>query len=150
LPFLHAAERDGWHHLVTGDELWFSSMHHHVACGRYREIMWWQNRDMIFRAKRLCLRLYGIPAASMLSTDSQIIPKWTATILYQIYLFRSNKRSFLEEGRRMKDDFWFILTITQFTQVGFQQIGLKNTVFSACHTHRIHVIWPLVISTCFL
>jgi hypothetical protein len=21
LPFLHAAERDGWHHLVTGDEL---------------------------------------------------------------------------------------------------------------------------------
>jgi hypothetical protein len=23
LPFLHAAERDGWHHLVTGDESWF-------------------------------------------------------------------------------------------------------------------------------
>jgi hypothetical protein len=22
LPFLHAAERDGWHHLVTGDESW--------------------------------------------------------------------------------------------------------------------------------
>jgi hypothetical protein len=23
VPFLHAAERDDWHHLVTGDELWF-------------------------------------------------------------------------------------------------------------------------------
>jgi hypothetical protein len=23
LPFLHAVQRDGWHHLVTGDESWF-------------------------------------------------------------------------------------------------------------------------------
>jgi hypothetical protein len=23
LPFLHTAKRDGWHHLVTGDESWF-------------------------------------------------------------------------------------------------------------------------------
>jgi hypothetical protein len=23
LPFLHDAERDSWHHLVTGDESWF-------------------------------------------------------------------------------------------------------------------------------
>jgi hypothetical protein len=23
LPFLHAVERDGWHHLVTDDESWF-------------------------------------------------------------------------------------------------------------------------------
>jgi hypothetical protein len=23
LPFLYAAQRDGWHHLVTGDESWF-------------------------------------------------------------------------------------------------------------------------------
>jgi histone-lysine N-methyltransferase SETMAR len=23
LPFLHIAERDGWHHFVTGDESWF-------------------------------------------------------------------------------------------------------------------------------
>jgi hypothetical protein len=23
LPLLHAAKRDGWHHLVTGDESWF-------------------------------------------------------------------------------------------------------------------------------
>jgi hypothetical protein len=23
LPFLHAAERDCWHHLVTGDKSWF-------------------------------------------------------------------------------------------------------------------------------
>jgi hypothetical protein len=24
LPFLHAVERDSWHHLVTDDESWFS------------------------------------------------------------------------------------------------------------------------------
>jgi hypothetical protein len=35
----------------------------------------------------------------------------------------------------MKNDLWFISTIALFTQVGFQQIGLTNTVFSACHTH---------------
>jgi hypothetical protein len=23
LPFLHAAERDGWHHIVIDDESWF-------------------------------------------------------------------------------------------------------------------------------
>jgi hypothetical protein len=23
LPLLHAAQRDGWHHLVTGDKTWF-------------------------------------------------------------------------------------------------------------------------------
>jgi hypothetical protein len=48
----------------------FSSIHHHVACGHYRVMIWSQKRDMIFRAKSLCLRLYRIPAASMLSTDS--------------------------------------------------------------------------------
>jgi hypothetical protein len=31
LPFLHAAERDGWHHHMTRDESWFSTIYHHVA-----------------------------------------------------------------------------------------------------------------------
>jgi hypothetical protein len=51
LPFLHIAERDGWRHLVTDNESCFSLIHHHVACGRYREMIWSQNRDLIFRAK---------------------------------------------------------------------------------------------------
>jgi hypothetical protein len=38
LPFLHAAEHDRWHHLVIGAKSWFSSIHHHVACGLCREI----------------------------------------------------------------------------------------------------------------
>jgi hypothetical protein len=29
----------------------FSSIHHHVACGRYREMIWSQDWDLIFRAK---------------------------------------------------------------------------------------------------
>jgi hypothetical protein len=46
-----------------------------------------------------------------------------------------NKWSFLDDGRRIKKDCWFISTIAQFTQVGLQQIGLKNTTFAACQTH---------------
>jgi hypothetical protein len=35
---IHTAERDDWHHLVIGDESWFSSRHHHVACELCREM----------------------------------------------------------------------------------------------------------------
>jgi hypothetical protein len=118
----------------------FSSIHYHIACVRYREMMWSQNRDMIFRAKSLCLRLYGIPAASMLSTDSQIISKWTASISRQIYLFRSNNRSFLEEGRCMKDDLWFISTIALFTQVDLNRLAWR-TQYSPYATPTVFT-WP--------
>jgi hypothetical protein len=30
-PFLHAAERDCWHRLVTDDEFWFYLKHYRVA-----------------------------------------------------------------------------------------------------------------------
>jgi hypothetical protein len=40
--------------------------------------------------------------------------------------FHLNKQSFLDEGRRIKNDLWFISIIALFTQVGFQQIGLKK------------------------
>jgi hypothetical protein len=49
-----------------------------------------------------------------------------------------------------ENNLWFISTIVLFTQIGFQQIGLKNTVFSACHINHIHIIWSLLTSTCFL
>jgi hypothetical protein len=61
---------------MTGIILWlvinhdFSTIYHHVACERYREMMWSQNRDMIFRTKNSYLQSYRIPAASMLLTDS--------------------------------------------------------------------------------
>jgi hypothetical protein len=45
------------------------------------------------------------------------------------------KRSFLEEARRIRNYLWFISSIAQFTQVGVQQIGLKNTALAAWHTH---------------
>jgi hypothetical protein len=54
LPLLYAAERNGWHHLVTGDESWFFLIYHHVKCGLCREVMQPQNRDSKFRAKSLC------------------------------------------------------------------------------------------------
>jgi hypothetical protein len=76
----------------------YSSIYNHVACGRYRKIMQSQNRDLRVRLKNARLQSYGIPAASVLLTDSQVIVKWTAPISWQIYVFLSNKRSFLEEG----------------------------------------------------
>jgi hypothetical protein len=112
--------------------------------------MWPQNRDSKFRAKSLCSRLYGIRLGSMLSTDFQMISKWTARTLWQIYLLHSKKRSFLKEGRRIKNDLWFISTIAQFTRVGLQQSGSKNMACAACHSHPIHLICPPVTSTYFL
>jgi hypothetical protein len=67
--------------VMAGIILWlmmthgFSSIYYHVACGLCREMMWSQNRDLIFRAKISCLQSYRIRAASMLSTDSQMISK---------------------------------------------------------------------------
>jgi hypothetical protein len=131
---LHAAERDGWHHLVTGDESWF-------FFNTFSRRMWTLSRDDVMtkpkhdiQSKHSCLRSYGIRAASMLSTDSQMIAKWTAPILWQIYLFNSNSRSFLEEGRRIENDLWFILTIAQFIQVGLQQISLMNSIGCIPHS----------------
>jgi hypothetical protein len=46
-----------------------------------------------------------------------------------------NKKSFLEEGRRIRNDLWFILTIAQFTQVRLQEIGSKNMACATCHIH---------------
>jgi hypothetical protein len=43
-----------------------------------------------------------------------------------------------------------ISTIAVLTQVGFQKIDSKNTIFSACHTYRIQLIWLRVTSTCFI
>jgi hypothetical protein len=101
-------------HVITGIILWlvmsrdFSSIYHHLARGLCQEMIWSQNRDWILRATNSCLRSYGNRTASVMTTDCEMIPKWTAPILWQIYLFhlfhlfRSNKRSFLDEGRRMK------------------------------------------------
>jgi hypothetical protein len=70
LPFLHAAERDDWHHLVTGNELRFfldASPH----------CMWTLSRDDVttklrhdIQSTNSCSRSYGIRTASMLSTSS--------------------------------------------------------------------------------
>jgi hypothetical protein len=75
LPFLYVAERDGWHHLVTDDESWFFF---NILSRR----MWMLSSDNVITKSRhdiqtenSCLESYGIPATSMLSTDSQIIPK---------------------------------------------------------------------------
>jgi hypothetical protein len=89
----------------------FSWIDHHVVRELYREMTWSQSRDLIFRAKESCLRSYGIRAASMLSTESQMISKLTAIILLQICLFYLNKLFSLEEGSRIRNDLWFILTI---------------------------------------
>jgi hypothetical protein len=72
LSFLHVAECDGWHHIVTGDESWFSWIHHHIACGLCREITWSQNRNLIFRAK---MHVYDHVEPKRLLCCRQI-PKW--------------------------------------------------------------------------
>jgi hypothetical protein len=150
-PFLHVAECDSWHHLVTSNESWFSWIHHYVACGLCREMTWSQSRDLIFRVKHSCLQSCEIRAASILLTDSQMMPKWTSTILWQTYSFHLNKRSFLGKGRCIRNYLWFISTIAQSTQIRLEQIGSKNMACAACHTHPSYSPnLASVTSTCFL
>jgi hypothetical protein len=120
LLFLHAAKREGWHHLVTSDESW-------SFLNTSLRRMWTLSRDdmvtklrLDIQSKNSCLRLCGTRAVSMLLTDSQMISKWTVTILWQICSFYLNRRSFLDEECRIRNDLWFISTIAQFTQIGLQ------------------------------
>jgi hypothetical protein len=49
--------------------------------------------------------------------ESQIFELWAKKleVLRAVYSFYLNKRSFLEEGRRIKNNLWFFSTIAQFT-----------------------------------
>jgi hypothetical protein len=60
----------------------FSWIHNYIACGLCREMTWSQSRNMISKTKSLCSRSYGTPTAFVLSTSSQMMSKWTATISY--------------------------------------------------------------------
>jgi hypothetical protein len=55
--------------------------------------------------------------------------------------FHSMTRSFVKEGRCVKDDLSFIYTIRQFTQVELQEIGLeKNNIVhmpQPCDSHNL-------------
>jgi hypothetical protein len=115
LSFLHVAECDNWHHLLTGDESWFflNRSPCHMSTPLRDDMI--TNPRLDIQSKNSCLKAYGIPAAAMLLTDSQMILKWTETIFWQIYSFHLKSRSFLEEERHMRNDWWFTSTITQFT-----------------------------------
>jgi hypothetical protein len=72
---LRAAQRDGWHHLVTGGESWF-------VFDTSPRRMWILSKDNVgiksrqqIQSKKLCSRLDGIHLGSMLSIDFQMIPK---------------------------------------------------------------------------
>jgi hypothetical protein len=75
------------------DWWWFLVFFDRLPCR-----MWTLSRDNVvtksrldIQSKSLCLRLYGIPAASIWLTDSQMISKWTAPISWQICLsYRTN------------------------------------------------------------
>jgi hypothetical protein len=128
-----------------------SWIYYHVACRHCREMAWSQWRDLIFRANNSCSQSYGTRVASMLSIDSRMILKWTATILWQTHWFHLNKRPFLEERCCIRNDSWFISTIAQFVQIWLQHIGSKNMT---CAVYQIHPLYshdlPLVTSTCLL
>jgi hypothetical protein len=75
LPLLYAAQRDDWHHFVTGHESWFFF---DISPRR----MWTLSRDDVatkprqqIQGKSLCSRFYGIRLGSLLSTHFQMIPK---------------------------------------------------------------------------
>jgi hypothetical protein len=75
LSFSHAAEPDGWHHLVSGDKSWFFFNTSRGRIWTLPKDNMAQNRDLIFRANNSQLKSVEIRAAVMLSTNSQMIRK---------------------------------------------------------------------------
>jgi hypothetical protein len=111
LPFLHAAERDGWHHHVTGDKSWF-------FFDTLPRRMWTLLRNNVVTKPRLDIQgkkfmfiiiwnPSGFYVVDRLPNDTKMNSAYFVTI----YLFHSNKQSFLEEGRCIKNDWLFISTI---------------------------------------
>jgi hypothetical protein len=150
LPFLHAAKRDGWDHLVTGDESWF--FFNTSPCRMWtlsREDVITKPKHQIQSKKFMFTILWnptGFHVVDKLPNDAKINSAYFVTI----YSLRSNKRSFLEEGSCIKNDLSFMSTIAQFTQVGHQESGSTKMTCSVCHSHPIRLIWHSMTSTCFL
>jgi hypothetical protein len=94
--------------------LGYITMSHMYSVERWRN----HKAETSYPEQNSCSWSYRIRTASMLSTSSQIIPKWTTFILWQRSKVFLNKRSFLEEGRRIRNDLCFMSTIIRFTQVG--------------------------------
>jgi hypothetical protein len=118
----------------------FFCRYRHVAYRLCRDMTWWQNRDMTSRTKTSCSRLYRNRMASMLSTSSQMMPKWAAAILWQKFYVRLNMWFLFEEGRRIRKDLRLMPILAQFTQVGLSHLGSKNKISAAFHTHSVCLI----------
>jgi hypothetical protein len=80
----------------------FSWIHYYITRRLCREITWSQSRDLTFRSTNACLRPCRTWAASILSTDSQMIPKWTEPILWQRRSFYLKNNLFSRKGATSK------------------------------------------------
>jgi hypothetical protein len=149
LPFLHAAERGGWHHLVTDDESWF-------FFDTSPRRMWTLSRD----------NMATKPRQQIQSKKFMFTIIWNPTGFYVLDIFpndtKMNSEYFVTNILISQEQMIFpcrrathekrlvvLSTTALFTQVGVQQIGSKNMAFTACQTNSIHIIWLLVICTCF-
>jgi hypothetical protein len=150
LPFSHAAERDGWYHLVTGHESWF-------FFDTSPRRMWTLSRDDVvirprhqIQSKKWTFMLLRNP------TGFYVADRFPNDTKMNSDYFVINVLIFLEQmifpWRRTSHEKQLVASVDNalFTQVGIQQIGSKNMAFTACQANPIHLIWPLVTCTCFL
>jgi hypothetical protein len=125
LPFWHAAERDGWHHFVTGNESW-------LFLNTSPRRMWTLSRDDVVTKSRIDIQSKkfmfiiiwnpsGFYIVDRFPNDTKMNSAYFMIniLIRLISLIPLEKRSFIEEGRRIKNGVEFISTIVQFTQVGF-------------------------------
>jgi hypothetical protein len=150
LPFLHIAERDRWHHFVTGDDSWF-------FLNTSPRRMWTLSRDDVatksrkqIKSKKFMFTIIWNP------TEFYVVDRLPNDTKMNIDYFVTNILISIEQmifpWRRASHEknWWFLSTIALFTQVGVQQIGSKNMAFTACQTNTIHLIWLSMTCTCFL
>jgi hypothetical protein len=115
IPYREAARKDGWRHLVMGDEPWF------FLLSDPRRI-WALAKDEVatktrtdIQSKRFLLQSCGTRMGSMSSIGSRLVPKSTAHIVSRTFFSRSIRPSFPKGEIRMEGDWIDVPTTARFT-----------------------------------
>jgi hypothetical protein len=117
IPYLEAARKDGWRHLVTGDESWcFLRSGSRRTWALAKDEAATKNRTDI-HSKKPCVQSCGIHTDSMPSIGSRLVPNSTTHIIPLISFSRSIRSSFRKGEIRMASNWLCTSTAARFTGV---------------------------------
>jgi hypothetical protein len=154
LPFLHVAERDIWHHLVTGNESYFFE---YITTSHVDSVeKWYGHKTEIWYSEQR-IHIYNHMESEWFLCCRQIA-KWCQNeqrlfcdkSIYSIYYTRTNDCS-SKKGAASKTIGSLFRQLLSSHKSSFNRLAWR--AWHSPHAtpiHPIHLIWPLMISTCFL